>query len=322
MNLALGWLLAYWLFTPPRYQIGLQGVEDEVGMYLYLFVGIGLAIIGGMLHRLRRELSDALRELARQNEVLEEKVRAQTEQLKQSFDQLRDAERMSMMGMLTAGLGHDLGNLLFVCQARLDAIARLEQTPELVEHVESIRQAMNYIRTLTSTLRQLAIDPERMRHEAHTSPAAWVSEVKPLLKAALPRQVRLEFDVPALPEVKIDPARLSQIVFNLAHNAGDALADSPQGVVRIAAHLDHAGDAVMFEVTDNGPGMSEEVRQHCLEPSFTTKKHGHGTGMGLALVNHLVRQASGTLAIQSEQGRGTTFTIRLPIEARPQTIAP
>ena len=101
---------------------------------------------------------------------------------------------------------------------------------------------------------------------------------------------------------------------NLIFNAVDAMPAG--GTITVRARLDGAG--VRLEVSDTGTGMSDEVRQRCLEPFFTTKSH-HGTGLGLSLVHSTVQRHGGALTIDSAPGRGTTFIVRLPLQDEPPT---
>src|SRR5204863_9811392 len=126
---------------------------------------------------------------------------------------------------------------------------------------------------------------------------------------------------------KVDPGQLTQIILNLVVNARDAM---PQGgsltlettAVTIeskaehehecAADAVHAGEYVRISVTDNGSGMTDEVKQHLFEPFFTTKDEGHGSGLGLATSYGIVRQSGGHICVESELGQGTTVRIFLP----------
>ncbi len=158
----------------------------------------------------------------------------------------------------------------------------------------------------------LSLDPEDAEATTvATSLAAWWKHVGALLARGLPRHVTLTTDLPEeLPPVSIPPHRLTQAVLNLVVNAGEAVGE--QGEVRIWAEDANDGREVRLGVTDNGPGMSPEVRRRAMDPFFTTKKRGLGTGLGLSLVQGVVRSAGGSVNIESSPGHGTTIVLLLP----------
>jgi signal transduction histidine kinase len=112
--------------------------------------------------------------------------------------------------------------------------------------------------------------------------------------------------------VRMSSAGFSQIMFNLFQNAADAVRDCRSGLITLWAEADSDAAFVRVGVTDNGSGMSEEVKRRCLEPFFTTKTRGISTGLGLSLVHSLAERAGGTTEIDSTPGVGTTFVLRLP----------
>lgn len=243
---------------------------------------------------------------------LERLVAQRTRELEETHARMRASERMAALGTLSAGLGHDMGNLLLPVRARLDAIERLALPPGLAEDIGAIRKSAEYLQRLSSGLRLLALDPEDSTATADTTALReWCADSTPVLKNILPRHVTLECDVPAgLPPARVPRHVLTQIVFNLVQNAGDAMRDRRAGRVRIHAAAGPAG--LELSISDDGPGMSAEVRRHCLEPFFTTKPRGISTGLGLALVNSAVQRMGGTIRIETALGKGTTFVLGLP----------
>ncbi|MHC4107528.1 MAG: PAS domain S-box protein, partial [Planctomycetota bacterium] len=254
-------------------------------------------------------------ELARHREHLEEIVAERTSELEASQAQLRLTDRLASIGTLAAGLGHDMNNVLLPVRCRLDALAARELPREAAEHFEAVRKCVQYLQQLADGLHLLALDPE------HTEPAgestelsSWWEQVGSLLARGLPRHVRLATSWPSdLPPVAVAPHRLTQAVLNLLVNAGEAVGDD--GKVRVSAETD--GRTVRLAVTDNGVGMSKEVKRQALDPFFTTKKRGLGTGLGLSLVQGVARSARGSMRIDSAPGRGTTVLLELPAAARP-----
>ena len=253
-------------------------------------------------------------------EELERQVRERTAELERSNDRVRLSERMATIGTLSAGLGHDMGNLLLPVRMRLDAIESADLPAPVRDDVAAIRSAAEYLQRLAGSLRLLALDPESEATEsASTDLADWWNEAEGMVRNGTPQPTMLAGEFPpSLPRVRIGKAGLTQIIFNLVQNAGDALRGRPDGRVVVTAAVTMAGTSVQISVSDNGPGMSDEVRRRCLEPFFTTKTRGLSTGLGLALVSGLIKRAGGTISIRSHPDRGTTVELVLPIAPGPR----
>lgn len=256
------------------------------------------------------ELFRKNRELERLNAELRERIA----EINVTTERLRVADRMATIGTLAAGLGHDMGNLLLPVRMRLDALDGMDLPPAGAADLRAIREASEYLQALAKSLRLLALDPEQDNAEAPaTSLAEWWAQTGAMMRSAVPRNVALHADIdPALPPVRISKAALTQVAFNLIQNAGDAMRDRPDARIRLAAAARRDPPAVVLSVADNGPGMSEETRRRCFEPFFTTKTRGVSTGLGLALVNGLVKRAGGTARVESLHGQGACVSIELP----------
>lgn len=263
----------------------------------------------------RRRAHEAM---SRQREQLVEVVRERTSELERSHEKLRISERMASLGALSAGIGHDIANLLLPMRCHLDVIEEQEQPSE---DIRAIRASVDYLQNLVAGVRLLVLDPEggAAAPGAATAIGEWWRTVQPLVKSVLPRHVELEHDVPeGLPPVTVAGAALTQAVFNLVQNAGDALRDRSAGRVRVWAEAARgpAGEPrVRIGVADDGPGMSEETRRRCLEPFFSTKPRERSTGLGLAMVHGVVTRAGGVIDIQSAPGAGATIILSLPAAA-------
>lgn len=249
-------------------------------------------------------------QLRHHREHLEQLVAQRTTELAESHQRLRFAERMASLGTLSAGLGHDMGNLLLPVRVRLDSLEAMRLPESAKEEVAGIRSAAQYLQKLASGLRLLAVDPAR-DGASSTDLAQWWEEAADVLRNSLPRGIGLESVLPAQPcLVGMSKAALTQAVFNLVQNAGEAMREWGSGLVSVRVR--DGGSAVEIEVRDDGPGMTEEVCARCMEPFFSTKSREISTGLGLSLVHGLVRSARGTINVESAPGRGTTFTLRLP----------
>lgn len=254
-------------------------------------------------------------DLARQQERLQELVEERTRSLEETYDKLRTADRLASIGTLAAGLGHDMNNILLPLRCRLDALEGADLPESAREHFHSVRGLADYLQHLADGLHLLALDPDDAKASGEsTDIATWWDQVGPLLGRSFRRGVTLTVDWPDdLPAIAVPPHRLTQAALNLLVNAAEAV-DDHEGVIRIWARYQANLGVVQIGFTDNGCGMTEEVRRQALDPFFTTKRRGLGTGLGLSLVQGVVRSAGGVLDLESEEGNGTTVALRFPIK--------
>ena len=251
-------------------------------------------------------------ELAQHRERLEELIESRTAELESSHERLRFSERMASIGTLATGLGHDIGNFVLPVLCRLETLAEQPLPAETMQEIEQIRQSVVGLRNLSKGLSLFALDPE----DAGSAPPStaiesWWSDAGPLLRKAVPKTVELRCEFEAsLPKVAIAPHQLTQAVRNLLNNAGDASGDG--GVVRLWCRRSIDQRSVLLGVTDEGVGMSDEVRQHAFEPFFTTKKRSLSTGLGLSVVHAVAKSVGGSVEIESKPDHGTSVTMTLP----------
>lgn len=255
-------------------------------------------------------------ELNQHRANLEGLIKERTEELLQSHEQLRQADRLASIGTLAAGLGHDMNNVLLPMRCRLDAAESLDLPGEAREELAIVRRLCDYLQQLSDGLHLLALDPEDGEaSQATTDLAHWWDQVGVLFHKALPRHARFESEIePDLPPLAVAPHRLTQAVLNLLVNAGEAI--SPGGIVTFSARLGPEGSDVQIRVRDNGRGMTPEVQRRAFDPFFTTKSRGLGTGMGLSLVRGVAQSAGGKVFLESQPGRGTVIGLDVPL-ARP-----
>lgn len=258
----------------------------------------------------RRQAED---ELEKHRQDLERLVAERTSQLQASHEQLRLADRLAAIGTLAAGLGHDMNNVLLPVRCRLDALYAVNLPADVREQFQAVRWSVMYLQQLSDGLHLLALDPDDVdASEGSTDLKEWWGQIGALMRKALPRQVEFTVDLPEnLPPVAVAPHRLTQAILNLVVNAGEAIEGA--GNVRLWAIVDERREFVRMGVTDDGVGMTDEVKHRALDPFFTTKKRGLGTGLGLSLVRGVVQAAGGGLTIDSAPGKGTTVTLRLPV---------
>lgn len=258
-------------------------------------------------------------ELARYTDRLEEEVAARTRELHETEGRLFQSQKMDAVGQLAGGIAHDFNNLLAVIINY--AILLLEDmAPDdpLREDVEEIKRAGESAATLTRQL--LAFSRKEVVQREVLELNDVVRGMEKLLYRTIGENIELIVDLSAsLPRTRLDPGQLEQVLLNLAVNARDAMPDGGTLTIKtFAASMDpefvaqhpgaYPGDYVCLRLSDTGTGMTDEVQARVFEPFFTTKERGVGTGLGLATVYGVVKQADGYIDLESHVGRGTTFT--------------
>ncbi|HZO97657.1 MAG TPA: ATP-binding protein [Gaiellaceae bacterium] len=232
---------------------------------------------------------------------------------------LREAQKLEAIGQLAGGIAHDFNNLLMGISGH--AALALERggagDERLRASLEEIRRAAAHGGALTEQLLFFARRGERPDERVELN--AVVRDAAALLERLLEPGIAIELDLGEPSWVDGDPAQLGQVVLNLGTNARDAMPDG--GTLRISTRPIGA-EYVQLAVADSGCGIPDDVKGRVFEPFFTTKPLGQGTGLGLASVYGIVTQCGGSIELESEVGRGTTFTITLQAAQPPAAAAP
>jgi two-component system NtrC family sensor kinase len=239
----------------------------------------------------------------------------QTEQRRLQH-QLIQSEKMSAIGQLIAGVAHDLNNPLASVVGFADFLGEVRDVPsQLHEPLTVIREeaerASNIVKNLLSFARKQ--ETQRRRTDLRSLLDATLLLLRNQLLAHHV-EYRIELD-PDLPEVDVDPNQIQQVFVNLINNAAQAIASTGRPghiVVRGRRWM----DGVAIDVEDDGPGIGEALAQQVFEPFFTTKNEGEGTGLGLSISQGIVKEHGGRITLASEEGRGSTFTVHLPLSSR------
>jgi PAS domain S-box-containing protein len=252
---------------------------------------------------------------------LTERKRAE-EALRETEEQLRQAQKMDAVGKLAGGIAHDFNNLLMVVRGEADLILhRLDAVSPLRGNAEGIREAADQAATLTRQL--LAFSRKQVLAPSVLDLNTVVAGIRQMLRRLIGETINLvTTTAPDLGYVKADPGQLEQMIINLAVNARDAMPDGGRLTIVTSNETVDAGTAlqrgvapgpyVMLEVSDTGVGMDRETQAHLFEPFFTTKDHGKGTGLGLSTVYGIVNQSGGHIQANSEPGKGAVFSVYLP----------
>jgi signal transduction histidine kinase/CheY-like chemotaxis protein len=250
-------------------------------------------------------------------------IRDLTEKI-QMETQLRQAQKMESMGQLTGGIAHDFNNILQAISGSLEVVAMFAERGEhkrgekhIRNALESVKRAAGLTHRLLAFARRQSLDPQPV------DVFSLLNGMADLLRHTLGEQISLELLLPSdLWCAHCDPNQLESAILNLAINSRDAM--SAGGRLRIevsnAAGLDpesldpEAPDEpyVKILITDNGKGMTHEVKERAFDPFYTTKPVGEGTGLGLSMVYGFARQSRGYCTLDSEVGEGTSVALFLP----------
>ena len=258
-----------------------------------------------------------LRELA----VANERLRAESIERERVEDVLRQAQKMEAVGQLTGGIAHDFNNLLTIIRSSTDLLRR----PDLAEarrkrYVDAISDTVDRAAKLTGQLlafaRRQALRPEIF------DVCERVRLTTDMLVSIVGSRIRIERHIPTEPRyVEADISQFETALVNLAVNARDAMDGEGGLMLRVSETADAPSGTsgpmtgpgfISVSVTDTGSGISHDELAHIFEPFFTTKEVGKGTGLGLSQVFGFAKQSGGDVTVDSEVGRGTTFTLTLP----------
>ena len=234
------------------------------------------------------------------------KVEAERRRLRAQLD---IARRTESLARLAGGVAHDVNNVITAVIGNVELLRYhlVDPDDEALEYLTEVRQSAQRGGDLVRELLTLG----RATEGAPVASVAvddTIRRMVRMLTRLLPEDVHLELDLQAGAHVLISRTKLEQVVANLVINAGDALSSGGTILVRTLAD----GETVTLVVRDDGVGMSAEVLSNVFEPFYTTKAVGRGTGMGLASVLAIVRQAGGHVGVDSVPGEGSEFSVNLP----------
>ena len=271
---------------------------------------------------LGHSLVEMTEKLRADGEALRAKVREveeHAENLKHAQESLVRSERLASVGRLASGLAHEIGNPLaailgfqeLLLQGGIsdadanDYLERMKRETERIHRV--LRDLLDFARV-------------EVGHEIAEAPGSVSEAVMDVLSLVRPqrafRNVAIESSVePSLGSVRLATSRLVQVLLNVLLNAADAIGDRAGHIWIGAERID--GDRVRITIEDDGPGIPVEVREHLFEPFVTSKPHGKGTGLGLAVCRGIVASGGGLMVADDRPGGGAKFTVELCAETSP-----
>lgn len=235
-------------------------------------------------------------------------------------EQLFQSQKLESLGQLAGGVAHDFNNLLTVINGYCELLGASGMEQRYLDDVAQIRSAGEQAVKLTQQL--LAFSRKQLLKSEVLNLNHVIADTTRMLRRLIGAPIELIVDLaPDLGNIRGDPAQIQQIIMNLAVNGRDAM--SGGGTLRIetanismsSRHKDGGSPArfARMTITDNGAGMTSEVRERIFEPFFTTKSRERGTGLGLSTVYGIVQQMGGQIQVESEVGRGTTFHVCFPL---------
>ncbi len=266
------------------------------------------------------------RQLQDQNETLEQKVAERTRELRETQQQIIMQERLRAFGEMAGGIVHDFNNALMsvIGYSELllhddEQLADMATTRRFLQIINTAGQDASHV---ISRLRDFYRPREAIDLFSRVDLNEIIEQCVPLTQPKWKdhalgegREIVLVLDLAKVPAISGNASDLREIATNLVFNAVDAM---PRGGTITLRSASDAGE-VIFEVIDTGVGMTAEVRHRCLEPFFSTKGE-KGTGLGLSMVFGIVKRHEGSVEIESEEGKGTVFRIRLPAQISTQDV--
>jgi PAS domain S-box-containing protein len=236
--------------------------------------------------------------------------------------QFRRTQRLESLGTLAGGIAHDLNNVLTPIMMSLSLLNQKVTDPTLKKHIASLESSAHRGSDIVGQVLLFARGSEK--EFAPQQLAHIIGEITAIIQQTFPRNIEIVTDIRgSLCPIRGDATQLHQVLMNLCVNARDAMPQGGRLTISAADHCLSAADAtlhfggppgeyVVLKIVDTGTGMPKEIQERIFEPFFTTKDIGKGTGLGLSTVYAIVKDHKAYIALASEAGEGTSFTIYFP----------
>ncbi|WDE07135.1 ATP-binding protein [Thalassomonas viridans] len=284
------------------------------------------------------------------NNVLQ--LRQTITELNDTQEKLIQSEKMASIGQLAAGIAHEINNPIGFSISNLATLTKCVESflklDELVssrmttdhdakffeqyqqlqkqEDIEFIREdikkllsdtinGLNRVKDIVTHIKKVSYQGEMTKDWCDIN--AFIEESLKVAWSELKYTMEVEKELQPIPRIMCHGNELHQVLLNMYVNAAHACEDNPQGLlkVRTSTKTRHKKDWVVIDISDNGVGISEKLRQKIFDPFYTTKPVGVGTGLGLSISFGIIEKHGGKIDVTSEEGRGSTFSIYLPVEA-------
>ncbi len=263
--------------------------------------------------RMTEELRLANQKLIEWGKTLEKKVEERTEEIRKMQAHLVEQEKLASLGKLAAGIAHEINNPLggILIYSHLLLEDTKKSSPRY-DNLKKIVKETTRCKDIVKGLLQFARpkDPEMMLTDINENLENSLSIME---RQVLFQNINLQKKYSAdLPKIVADGAQLQQVFMNIILNAAEAM--DGNGTLTIKTYLDGDGDHIHIDFIDTGHGIKEEDKRRLFEPFFTTKEVGKGTGLGLAISYSIIQKHEGTIKVASQEGKGSTFTVILPVK--------
>jgi two-component system NtrC family sensor kinase len=274
--------------------------QDEIGELASAF------------NQMAEKLKTANRELVDWGTTLEKKVEERTKELVEMQARLVQSEKLAGLGKLAAGIAHEinnpLGGILIYSHLLLEESKKDTSAYEnLKKIVKETTRCKNIVKGLLEFSRPK--EPEMMMTDINDAVLRAMAIFEPQV---LFHNIEVRKELSELPRIVADSSQLQQVFTNIIANAAEAIAGN--GILTIRTSLDKQTDRIKVEFTDTGHGIKPEDMTRLFEPFFTTKEVGKGTGLGLAISYGIVQKHQGSIEVRSKVGKGSTFTVILPVK--------
>jgi two-component system NtrC family sensor kinase len=271
-----------------------------------------IGYLADSFNQMTAKLKEANEALVEWGKTLEKKVEERTKELREAQASLIQSEKLASLGKLAAGIAHEinnpLGGILIYSHLMLEDIDK--KNPHY-ENLKKIVKETSRCKDIVKGLLEFARPKEPEMSQFN------INEVVDSSLAIMERQVLFQniaikkSYAPDLPKIVGDGAQLQQVFMNIIVNAAEAM--NGTGSLTICTSLNKDGSFIDVSIADTGHGIRDEDKERIFEPFFTTKEVGKGTGLGLSISYGIVQKHQGTIEVQSEIGKGSTFTVKLPV---------
>jgi two-component system NtrC family sensor kinase len=223
------------------------------------------------------------------------------------YMKLVQSEKLAAVGLLAGNIAHELNNPLSGLKAMAQILKKeISPSDPHSQDIDEIEKAVTRCQGIIKNLLNFSESPQNEFEKIDLNDV--IESTLPLLKTAIRnQQLHTSFDK-KIKSVSGQPGQLQQVFFNLINNACQALPEG--GVITVKTWQSKKFSCV--SISDNGPGISDDIKSRIFEPFFTTKETGKGTGLGLSVSQNIIEKHKGTIILESELGVGTTFTISIP----------